>query len=81
MYRNLNEDGQLKDLVDEESSAVKKYREYRRQLVDCPDCDSSLSSPEDWEMYFDEEHPEKVVNHEDLFEDSIEDTDDEVEDE
>ena len=32
MYRNLNEDRQLKDLVDEDSSAVKKYREYRDSI-------------------------------------------------
>ena len=74
MYRNLDEDGELKATADEDCSAVKKYREYREQLVDCPHCDSALGSPEGWEDHFEDEHPEKVVDHEDLFEDSIEES-------
>ena len=31
-YRFLNEDGQLKELADDDSSAVKKYREYRDSI-------------------------------------------------
>jgi hypothetical protein len=37
MYRNLNEEGQLKELADEESNAVKKYREYRDYIEETDD--------------------------------------------
>ena len=37
MYRNLDEDRQLKDPVDDDSSAVKKYREYRDSIEETDD--------------------------------------------
>jgi len=40
--------------------------------VHCPHCGTSLMSPENWKTHFENRHPEKVVDHKDLFEGSIE---------